>query len=256
MTTPLTVMITGATSGIGKATAYKLAAHKHNLIITGRRKQMLMEISTQLTTKYGIKVLAIPFDISKREQFDAAFKTIGTHFNTIDVLINNAGLALELSSIDEGDINDWDIMLDTNVKGLLYATKYALPYLKRSHNPLIINIGSIAGKETYPNGNIYCASKHAVESLSKAMRIDLLQHGIKVTQICPGALESEFSEVRFKGDSEKAKNVYKGFKPLMPEDIAHIIDFIIMLPPHINVNDILVMPKQQASAGIILKNDC
>ena len=255
MKTNLTAFITGATSGIGKATAFELAEKGYNLIITGRRKDILDEVKKTISDKYDIDVFALSFDVSNKEDVEKSFTFIYSEYEKIDVLINNAGLALGLSAIDEGDISDWEIMIDTNLKGILFITKYALPLLKKSEHPQIINIGSIAGKETYPNGNVYCATKHAVDSLTKAMRIDLLKYNIKVTQVCPGAVESEFSIVRYKGDEEKAKNVYKGFKPLVPSDISNIIGFIVGLPPHVNINDILVLPTKQASAGIINKNE-
>jgi len=248
-----TALITGATSGIGKAIAFKLAEKGFNLIITGRRKAILDDIKEIITSQYNVDVLTLSFNVGNRNQVEEAFSEINRFYKKIDILINNAGLALGLTAIDEGDISDWEIMLDTNVKGILYMTKNALPLLKKSNNPQIINIGSIAGRETYPNGNVYCATKHAVDSLSKAMRIDLLKYDIKVSQVCPGAVETEFSMVRFKGDKEKASSVYNGFKPLTPEDISHIIGFIIDLPLHVNINDILIMPTQQANTSIINK---
>ncbi|OPZ96679.1 MAG: NADP-dependent 3-hydroxy acid dehydrogenase YdfG [Bacteroidetes bacterium ADurb.Bin408] len=247
-------LITGATSGIGKATAAALAKLKYDLIINGRREALLEKLKKEMEKKYKIKVLASTFDIRKKNDVKTACHSISKTFNHVDILVNNAGLALGLEPFDEGNPDDWDSMLDTNVKGLLYMTKFSLPLLLKSKNPLIINIGSIAGKETYPMGHVYCATKHAVDSITKAMRIDLLSKGVKVTQVCPGATETEFSIVRFKGDEQRAKNTYKGFKPLTPEDIAHIISFIATLPPHVNINDILIMPAQQASAGIIKKD--
>ncbi len=245
-----TVFITGATSGIGKATAYALAEEGYNLILNGRRQEKLHALQEEISKQYQVKVEVLCFDVSDKASVIKGLKKAALFSDKIDILINNAGLALELLPIDEGFIDDWEVMINTNVKGLLYVTKYTLPLMLNSPNPHIINIGSIAGKETYPKGNIYCATKHAVESLSKAMRMDLLKHNIKVSQVCPGATETEFSEVRFKNDKEKAKNVYNGFNPLKGEDIAHIIRFIIKLPAHVNVNDILIMPTQQASATL------
>lgn len=254
MKTQPVALITGATSGIGKATAHALAKLKYNLIITGRREALLNELKQELEKKYKIKALTAAFDIRKKNMVADACLNISKSFTHVDILVNNAGLALGLEPIGEGNPGDWDTMLDTNVKGLLYMTKFALPLLLKSKNPLIINIGSIAGRETYPMGNVYCATKHAVDSLTKAMRIDLLNQGVKVTQVSPGATETEFSMVRFKGDEQRAKNTYKGFKPLTPGDIAGIIAYITTLPPHVNVNDILVMPTNQASAGMIKKD--
>jgi len=247
-------LITGATSGIGKATAAALANLRYNLIITGRREALLKELKQELEKKYKVKILTAAFDIRKKNRVKEACHKISETFTHVDMLVNNAGLALGLEPIGEGNPDDWDSMLDTNVKGLLYMTKFALPLLLKSKNPHIINIGSIAGRETYPMGNVYCATKHAVDSLTKAMRIDLLNQGVKVTQVSPGATETGFSMVRFKGDEQRAKNTYKGFKPLTPGDIAHIIAFIATLPPHVNINDILIMPTHQASAGFIKKD--
>lgn len=250
-----TILITGATSGIGAATARILAKDGHSLILTGRRNKRLESLKNDICKAYNTSVVTLCFDVAHKEAVKKATEVLHPQTDKIDVLINNAGLALGLSPIDEGLTEDWEQMLDTNVKGLLYVTKYMLPLLKKSPTPHIINIGSIAGKETYPNGNVYCASKHAVDSLTKAMRIDLLKHGIKVSQVCPGATETEFSEVRFKGDKEKAKRVYEGFKALTGDDIAGIIRFIIDLPAHVNVNDMLVMPTAQASGVIFNKNN-
>ena len=244
-------LITGSSSGIGKATAFELAKNGFDLILNARRKELLYKLKKQIEAKYNVEVFISVFDVSVKDQVHEAFCAISNKFKHIDVLLNNAGLALGLNSIEEGIESDWETMLDTNVKGLLYVTKNAFPLLKKSRNPHIINIGSIAGKETYPLGNVYCATKHAVDSLSKALRMEFLKYEIKVTQISPGAVETDFSLVRFKGDKKKATEVYKGFKPLKPEDIAHIINFIISLPKHVNINDILIMPTHQATAGII-----
>jgi NADP-dependent 3-hydroxy acid dehydrogenase YdfG len=244
-----TVLITGTTSGIGKAIAFKLAESQCKLIITGRRVNLLSEIEKQLRTK--TKVLALNFDIRDYKQVEKNIKSLPKDWTNIDILINNAGLASGFSSIDEGDINDWEVMIDTNIKGLLYMTKKVIPLMMSSPYKHIINIGSIAGKEVYPNGNVYCATKFAVDALSKAMRIDLIEKGFKVTAVNPGMVETEFSLVRFKGNKERAEKVYDGIQPLKGEDIAHIIDFIISLPPHVNINDILIMPTAQATSTIV-----
>ncbi len=244
-----TVLITGATSGIGKATAFKLAEMQHRIIITGRRVNLLSEIEKQLRAK--TKVLALNFDVRDYKQVEKNINSLPKDWANIDILINNAGLASGLNSIDEGDINDWDVMIDTNIKGLLYMTKKVIPLMISSPYKHIINIGSIAGKEVYPNGNVYCATKFAVDTLSKAMRIELVDKGFKVTAVNPGMVETEFSLVRFKGNKERAEKVYNGIEPLKPEDIANIINFIISLPQHVNINDILIMPTSQASSTII-----
>lgn len=244
-----TVLITGATAGIGKAIAYKLAEQGYKLIITGRRAQLLSEVEKNIRGK--AKVLALNFDVRDYKQVEHVINTLPKEWNNIDVLINNAGLAAGLNPIDEGDLSDWETMIDTNIKGLLYITKKVLPLMKNSSTKQIINIGSIAGKEVYPNGNVYCASKAAVDALTKGMRIDLLQKGFKVTAIHPGMVETEFSIVRFKGNTEKASKVYDGFEALKGEDIAQIVLFILSLPAHVNINDIVVMPTAQASATIV-----
>lgn len=244
-----TVIITGATAGIGKAIAYNLAEQGYKIIITGRRAQLLSEVEKNLRTK--TKVLALNFDVRDLKQIEHIINTLPQDWKNIDVLINNAGLAAGLNPIDEGDINDWDTMIDTNIKGLLYITKKILPLMKNSSFKHIINIGSIAGKETYPNGNVYCATKAAVDALTKGMRIDLLQKGYKVTAIHPGMVETEFSIVRFKGNLEKASKVYEGFKALKGEDIAQIVQFILSLPAHVNINELVVMPTDQATATIV-----
>lgn len=244
-----TVFITGATAGIGKAIAFALAEKKYKVIITGRRAHLLAEIEKNLRNK--TKVIALNFDVRDFKQVEHVINTLPADWKHIDILINNAGLAAGLNPIDEGELNDWEIMIDTNIKGLLYITKNVLPLMKNSTTKHIINIGSIAGKETYPNGNVYCATKAAVDALTKGMRIDLLNKGFKVTAIHPGMVETEFSIVRFKGDRERASKVYEGFEPLKAEDIAQIVEFILSLPDHVNINEIIVMPKDQASATIV-----
>ncbi len=248
-----TALITGATSGIGKASAEVFAKNGYDLIITGRRKERLESFSLGLNQNYGIEVLALNFDIRKKDEVEININSLSDKWKNIDILINNAGLALGLTTIDDGDTDDWDTMIDTNVKGLLYMTKYVSKLMIANGKGHIINIGSIAGKEVYPNGNVYCATKHAVDALTKATRIDLLKYGIKVTQIAPGAVETEFSEVRFHGDKKRAKEVYKGFKPLTGRDIADVIYYVTTLPAHVNINDLLIMPTAQANATTLIK---
>ena len=243
-----TVFITGATSGIGKACAQVFAQNHHNLIICGRRSQLLQELGKELVGQYGIKVLTLDFDVRKRFEVEKSLKYLKDEWLNIDILINNAGLAAGFGPIQEGNIDDWERMIDSNIKGLLYVTRYISPLMVERKQGHIINIGSVAGREAYPNGNVYCATKYAVDSLSKAMRIDLLPYNIKVTQIAPGAAETEFSLVRFKGDVEKASNVYKGFTPLKAEDIANVVYYTTTLPAHVNINDLLIMPTAQATA--------
>lgn len=249
------VLITGATSGIGKASAIEFAKNGANLILTGRRKERLESIAAQITKHSGVKVVTLCFDIRKRTEVENAIASLGPEWQNIDILVNNAGLALGLSPIQDGDVDNWEAMIDTNIKGLLFISRAVMPLMIKRGKGHIINIGSIAGRETYFNGNIYCGTKHAVNSLTKAMRIDLLKHGIKVTQVAPGAVETEFSIVRYKGDVNKAKNVYKGYKPLEPEDVAGVIHYVSTLPQHVNINDVLVMPTAQAASGVFHKTD-
>ncbi|MCL1821536.1 MAG: SDR family NAD(P)-dependent oxidoreductase [Prolixibacteraceae bacterium] len=240
------VFITGATSGIGKATAELLAQHGFKLIISGRRMERLQQLAADLSEKYGAEVFILPFDIRNFTEVEKAVEEIPAAFKPVDVLINNAGLAVGLSTIQEGVIDDWERMIDTNVKGLLYVTRLISPQMINRRQGHIINISSIAGKETYPLGNVYCAAKHAVESLTKAMRIEMLPHNIKVSAIAPGAARTEFSEVRFKGDTKRADAVYDGFEPLTAQDIAETILFVVTRPKHVNIDNILVMPTAQA----------
>ncbi|MHB1105730.1 MAG: SDR family NAD(P)-dependent oxidoreductase [Lutibacter sp.] len=246
-----TAFITGATSGIGKATAQLFAKNNIRLVLCGRRDDRLAQLKEELSKLTDVAVLQ--FDVSNREEVFNAITSLPDEFKKIDILINNAGNAHGLSSIQEGNMDDWDTMIDINVKGLLYVSRAILPQMVERNDGFVVNIGSIAGKEVYPNGNVYCASKYAVNALNKAMRIDLNQHNIRVSAIHPGAVETEFSEVRFKGDKEKAKNVYKGFKALQPEDIADIIYFVISRPYHVNIEDLIVYPTAQASATILKK---
>ncbi len=248
-----TVLITGATSGIGKACAHIFARNHHNLILCGRRSPLLHQLSDELEKKHKIKVLALDFDIRKRFEVEKSINMLKDEWRNIDILVNNAGLAAGLGPIHEGEIDDWEKMIDSNLKGLLYKTRFVSPMMVERNQGNIINIGSVAGRETYLNGNVYCATKYAVDSLTKAMRIDLLPYNIKVSQIAPGAVETEFSLVRFKGDAEKAANVYKGFHPLQAEDIADAVYYTTTLPPHVNINDLLIMPTAQASATNIMR---
>jgi 3-hydroxy acid dehydrogenase / malonic semialdehyde reductase len=241
-----TVFITGATSGFGKACAEKFASHGYDLILNGRRKERLAELQTTLQNKFNIAVLILPFDVQKREEVTAAIQTIPEDWQHIDVLINNAGLALGRDFFDEANLDDWDTMLDTNVKGIAYTSKAVLPFMIQQKQGHIINLGSVAGKEVYEKGNMYCASKFAVDALSQSMRIDLLRHNIKVTAIHPGAAETEFGIVRFKGDEKTAKKVYDGLTPLSAQDIADIIYYCTTLPPHVCINDLVVTCIQQS----------
>ncbi len=241
-------LITGATSGIGKASAEKFAQNGYNLIITGRRNDRLEKLEEDLKSNYGIDVLLLCFDIRNKEEVIVAIENLDDKWKKIDVLVNNAGLALDLKPIQDGDFNNWDTMIDTNIKGLLYTSKLVANLMIENGSGHIINIGSIAGKEVYPNGNVYSATKHAVEGLTKAMRLDLFKLGIKVSQIAPGAVETEFSEVRFQGDKEIADSVYKGYTPLTAKDVAESIWFVASQPEHVNINDLLIMPMAQANA--------
>jgi NADP-dependent 3-hydroxy acid dehydrogenase YdfG len=245
--------ITGATSGIGKASAHIFAKNNYNIIITGRRKERLDKLAHHLKDKYAIDVLSLNFDVRNREEVEQAIGSLSDSWKKIDILLNNAGLAVGLSNIQDGIYEDWERMIDTNIKGLLYVTRNIAPLMIAQGKGHIINIGSIAGKETYPFGNVYCGTKHAVDSLTKAMRIDMVNDGIKVTQVAPGAVETEFSNVRFKGDDAKADSVYQGFEPLHPEDIADAVYYCANLPAHVNINDMVIMPTAQANATTIIR---
>ena len=242
--------ITGGTSGIGLATAKLLASNGYNIIISGRRLDRLVQIKSEFETK-GVKILTLLFDVRDNNQVIKAISELSTEWSNIDVLVNNAGLASGLDPIQNGSLDDWEKMIDTNVKGLLYITRAVSPLMAARNTGHIINISSIAGHEVYPNGNVYCATKHAVEALSKAMRMDLVKHNIKVTSMAPGMVETEFSEVRFHGDKEKAKNVYKGFEPLLAEDIADAILYVVTRPKHVCINEMIIMPTAQASATVV-----
>jgi 3-hydroxy acid dehydrogenase / malonic semialdehyde reductase len=248
-------MITGATSGIGKACALRFAAMGHKLILTGRRIDRLEAMKDDIEKAFAVPVLILHFDVREQKAVEKAVNGLSDYWSDIDILVNNAGLALGLHSIEEGLLSDWEQMIDTNIKGLLYVTRAVAPGMKNRGRGHIVNIGSIAGREVYPKGNVYCATKHAVDALSQGMRIDLVSYGIKVTQISPGAAETEFSKVRFHGDEERAKNVYKGFKPLRGNDVAEVVAFVVNLPEHVNINDLLLMPAAQASATIFHKKD-
>jgi NADP-dependent 3-hydroxy acid dehydrogenase YdfG len=247
------VFISGASSGIGKSCAEKFAQNGYNLIITGRRLDKLETLKTQLN-HFNIDIRLLNFDVRQFEETQKAIDSLPENVkNNIGILINNAGLAVGRDAIQNGVLEDWDRMIDTNIKGLLHVTKCILPIFESQQKGHVINISSIAGKEVYPAGNVYCASKHAVDALSKAMRIDLLPLGIKVTNIAPGAVETEFSLVRFKGNENVASAVYDGFEPLRPEDIAETIFFAATLPEHVNLNDITIMPTAQANGSLIHK---
>ena len=242
-------LITGATSGIGMATAKLFAAKGYKLILCGRRTERLNELKSELNTE----VHTLTFDVRNREDVFKALESIPSEFHDIDILLNNAGNAHGLSSIQNGNLDDWDAMMDGNVKGLLYVTKAILPNMIARNSGFIVNIGSVAAKEVYPNGNVYCASKHAVDALSKSMRVDLAGHNIRVAAIHPGAVETEFSEVRFKEDTEKAAGVYQGFDALQAQDIAEIIEFITSRPSHVNIEDLVVYPTAQANTTTLTR---
>lgn len=245
-------LITGATSGIGKATAEAFAAQGINLIICGRRKEKLKALKQGIQDKVATEIMS--FDICNREEVQVAFASLPDEVkNNINILVNNAGGAHGLDLIQEGHYKDWEQMIDSNVKGLLYVSEVVIPIMIKNKEGHIINMSSIAGKEVYSKGNVYCASKHAVEAISQGMRIDLIQHGIKVSNIAPGAVNTEFSVVRFKNDTEKANNVYKGFTPLVAKDIADTITFIVTRPHHVNIADISILPLAQASAAVFNK---
>jgi 3-hydroxy acid dehydrogenase / malonic semialdehyde reductase len=248
------VLITGATSGIGKACAQKFAVAKNDLIITGRRKERLDDLKKQLEAEHGVKVLPLCFDVQDKEAVFPAINNLPKAWQNISILINNAGLALGKDNFEDADLKDWETMLNTNVNGLIYVSRAVLPFMIAQKKGHIINMGSVAGKQVYEKGNGYCASKFAVDALSKAMRIDLLKHNIKVTGIHPGAVETEFSLVRFKGDSATADATYNGITPLTGADIADIIFYCASLPAHVCINELTVTPTQQADALYFNRN--
>ena len=245
-----TVFITGATSGIGLACAEKFAANNFDVIITGRRNEILQRVKLSLEEKYKMIVTTLCFDVQNKQAVFSAVEN--AEIKTVDILINNAGLALGRDAFDEADITDWETMIDTNINGLLYMSRALMPLIKKSKGQ-IINIGSVAGKEVYENGNVYCATKFAADALTKAMRIDLLKYGIKVTAVNPGAVETEFSVVRFKGDEQKAKAAYKGYTPLTPADVADAVFYCCTLPPHVCINDLSITCLQQANTRDFFK---
>lgn len=246
-------LITGATSGIGKATAERLAENGFDIIITGRRKEKLQELEDVLKKEYNADVLSLEFDVRNYAEVEKYLGSLPERWKRVDVLVNNAGLAVGLNSIQEGVVDDWERMIDTNVKGLLYVTRIISPGMVERRSGHIINIGSIASREVYANGGVYCATKHAVKALSQGMRLDMVGYGVKVTLVCPGAVETEFSLVRFKGDQTRADKVYDGFVPLTAEDVADAIYYAVSAPDHVDVQDVLLMAKAQASATVFHK---
>ena len=245
-----TAFITGATSGFGRAIAIRFAALGYNLIVTGRRENRLNELISQLQTEYKIEVLPLCFDVKDYEACKKAVQSLPEFFRHIDILVNNAGLAAGTSPFQDSDLADYEVMIDTNVKGLIYITKLIVPGMIEQHSGHIVNISSIAGIEVYPNGSVYCASKHAVNAITKGLRIDLIKHGIKVSSVSPGMAETEFSIVRNHGDEEKAKTVYEGLIPLSADDIADAVEYIVTRPDHVSINDIQINPAQQANTYI------
>jgi 3-hydroxy acid dehydrogenase / malonic semialdehyde reductase len=247
-------LITGATAGFGEACAYKFAENGYNLILNGRRIERLNSLKDKLQKLFKVNIYLLPFDVRNKEQVLSSLEKLQQEWRSIDVLVNNAGLALGRDLIHEGNTEDWDTMLDTNVKGLLYVTRGVVPWMIENKKGHIINLGSIAGKEVYERGNVYCASKFAVDALTKSMRVDLLEHQIKVTSINPGAAETEFSLVRFKGNEEASKKIYEGYTPLTAKDVADVVYFVTTLPPHVCVNELSITSTQQASAVYFNKN--
>ncbi len=248
-----TILVTGATSGFGRAIAVKFAENGYTVCAAGRREERLNDLKAELEKAYNAKVIPVVFDVRDRKQVEAAIADLTTKVDRIDILVNNAGLASGLSSIDEGDIDDWEAMIDTNIKGLLYVTRQVAPIMTKQASGHIFNIGSTAAKMVYKNGNVYCATKFAVDALNQAMRIDMLNYGIKVTAIHPGMAETEFSLVRFKGDEDRAKSVYADFNPLKPEDIADIAWYCANLPTHVCINDLTVTCLTQATSVYSIK---
>lgn len=254
MKTRKIALITGASSGIGEACARIFAKNNYDLFLIARREDRLVELKDQLISEYGIQVRSIGLDLRNKEALNEAWSSVSDDWKQIDVLVNNAGLSLGLEPFFNGNVDDWETMIDTNIKSLLYISKLVANEMIKNNNGHIINLGSIAGKESYANGNVYCATKAAVDSLTRSMRLDLVSKGIKVSAIHPGAVETEFSVVRFKGDKERADNVYKGFEPLRAEDVADVIYFMASRPAHVNVQDVLLMPTAQASATVIQRS--
>lgn len=247
------IFITGATAGIGEACAQLFADLGYDLILTGRRESILLSLKAKLENQHDIDVHTLCFDVRDRKGVKKAIDSLSGKWKNIDVLINNAGLAKGFHDIQEGNIDDWETMIDTNVKGLLYVSRQIMPIMIANNKGHIVNISSIAGKEVYAKGNVYCSTKHAVEGITKGMRMDLLPHKIKVTAVCPGAVETEFSKVRFDGDENRAEQVYQGYQPLKAIDIAETINFVISRPSHVNINDVLIMPTAQANTSNLLR---
>ena len=250
-----TAFITGTTSGFGEAIAHRLAKLGYRLVVTGRRSERLATLEEKLIDRYNVKVLSLCFDVRDYDACKKAVESLPSDFANVDLLVNNAGLAAGAAPFDESLLDDFERMIDTNVKGLLYVTKLLVPQMMERRSGEIVNISSIAGIETYPNGNVYCATKHAVNAITKGLRLDLVKYGIRVSSISPGMAETEFSIVRYHGDEEKAKNVYKGLTPLTADDIADALEFIVTRPPHVCINDILITPAQQANVYISHRND-
>jgi len=249
-----TAIITGATSGFGKAMTERLAANgKHNLVITGRRTERLTRLAKDVCEEFQVKVWTLAFDIRSKDEVHNAISSLPPDFRNVRILVNNAGLAAGRDNVETALLSDWDEMIDTNIKGLSYMTKATLPLMMACNDGHIVNIGSIAGKESYPGGSMYCASKHAVDAFTKALRSELLPHGIKVSQICPGAADTEFSLVRFKGNKDLADAVYTGYEPLQASDIADLLMYIVNCPPHVCINDVVITPKAQANSFFIHK---
>lgn len=247
------VMITGATAGFGEATAHEFAKNGYDLVITGRRLERLNALSEALAKEYGAEVFILNFDVRNNSETQKSIYSLPARWQNVDVLVNNAGLASGFGPIQDGNVDDWERMIDTNVKGLLYVTRCVAPMMIKNKKGHIINIGSTAGKEAYLNGNVYCATKFAVDALTKSMRIDMLLHGIRVTSVCPGMAETEFSLVRFHGDADKAKTVYKGLEPLSAKDIADVVYFVASRPANVNISDIVVTPLAQANTSNIIR---
>ena len=244
-------MITGATSGIGYSTAVIFASNGWDVIITGRRAEGLEKIAIELNDQYRVRILTLCFDVRNNEEVEAAIKGMPEEWQQINVLVNNAGLASGLMPIQQGNLLDWEKMIDTNIKGLLYVSRVVSPLMIRNGKGHIINIGSIAGHEIYPNGNVYCGTKAAVELITKGMRVDMLKDGIRVTLVSPGAVNTEFSVVRFHGDQPRADTVYNGYQPLSGDDVAKVVWFAASLPPHINISEVTVVPTAQAGTNLV-----
>lgn len=246
-----TVLITGATSGIGRACAHQFAREKYRLIITGRREDRLQDLKNELEKTNSAEVLTLCFDVRNQSEVEVALKHLPQAWQNVDILINNAGLAAGKDPIQSGKRDNWERMIDTNIKGVLYVSEQIIPQMIARNSGHIVNVGSTAGKETYPGGNVYCATKHAVEAITEGMRQDLLQHNIRVSRVCPGMVDTEFSLVRFDGDKQKADATYQGMQPLRPEDVADAIYYMVTRPPHVCVNDLVLLPTAQANSYLV-----